>query len=303
MAKISFSKKFAVKKNVRLDKLTLDKEEKARIALVGDLEAQFIHQLTKIVLDEDTGEVVEQSVPRKDGTEYTKPVEKFVAKYVCTGDYDTVAEHGTDSKNCLFCEAAEQSGAFKPPRRYSVVQVFKYKTKPGAFTPASGPFQGEIIPWIFADGKWNQIADIEEEYQEQGGVMAMDLNLGPCKDPAFQNYDVKAGSECFYRKDPKRVEYVQELLEAYEGDISTLFGKVASEVEAKKVIREIQDTYDAGMNPRGNSNTDRLSSASREATDALFGADDSDDVADDEEDESGDEALEVRSFDELLDAE
>lgn len=302
MAKISFSKEFKRTKNERLDKLTLDYNERARVALIGELDANFTHNLTKIMLDEDTGLPITEKRTNQRGSEYEVNVNEFVGRFKCTGKFDVVNDRGTDEDNCPFCKAAVESGAFEKPRRYMVSLVFQYEVKPNSSTPMIKPFQGKVLPWVFTDGKWDKIADLDEEYAEDGGVYAKDLILGPCESKSFQNYDIAIARECTYKQDPVREQYVAELMEAYEGDLSTLFGREVTAVEAERYIREVQNVYDAGMNPRGRK-PDQLSSSSSEAVDALFG-DDPNEYApeDDTEEESSDDkdASGVKNIEDLI---
>lgn len=305
MAKISFSKEFQTKKYARLDKLTLDKGERARVALVGELDAEYVHTLQKVVLDEDTGQLVEESKDGRNGT-YTVPVKAYVGKFRCTGEFDAVQDKGGDPNNCPFCQAAQDSGAFDSARRYLVALAFQYETKPGTFTAQTKPFQGKVLPWVFTDGKWDKLADIHEEFEGKGGVYAIDLKLGPCESAMFQNYEIQPAADCTWREQDKWGEYVKEMLESYEGDLKTLFGREATEVEAKRAIREVQDAFDAAYSPSGVKN-DRVSSSSSAAVDSLFGGGnnvpevDTDVDTDDEEDVVETDASGVKSLEEILD--
>lgn len=281
--KISFSKEYKPKNTERLPKLTLDSKEKARIALLGDMEAEFVHNLTKVEIDEDTGKAVMEVKEGNNGNTWESPATKFLGRLVCSGDFDTVQDRQTDGENCALCRAAEESAAFTPPTRYMVQMVLQYETKPGTHAAQLKPFQARVLPWMFTNGKWNILAAIDEEYEESGGVMGRDLLLGPCKSKAFQLYDIAAASGLAYKGDDRREEQVQELLEAYEGDVTTLFGKRGTEGEIKRYLAEIQDTYDAAFSPTGGRN-DSMRSSSSKAVDNLFGEDTNEYSSDDDDD-------------------
>lgn len=281
--KISFAKEYKPKGTERLAKLNLKKDERARIALLGDMEAEYVHNLTKVLIDEDTGKAVMETRTGNNGNSWETPSNEFVGRFVCTGDFDSVAANRIDPDNCVLCQASADSGAFSPPIRYMVSMVLQYETKAGTFNAQLKPFQGRVLPWMFTDGKWNILHGIDEEYQELGGVHNMDLMLGPCDSGTFQNFDIRPGSKCEWKADEKRVEYVKELLDGYEGDISTLFGRRSTPTELKRFIREIQDTWDAAFSPNGDK-SDNIRSSSSEAVDSLFG-EDTNEYSSDESDE------------------
>lgn len=316
MAKISFSKEFKPRQNVRLDKLSLEKGERARIALIAEPEAQFVHTLNKLVLDENTGQALMEVKTTQKGDEYSAPATEYAGRFACTGEFDTVQEKGVDPDNCPFCAAAEESGAFDSPRRYIAQLVFQYVLQPNSFKIQDKPFmQGKVIPWVYTDAKYSKLYDLNEELSDDddsavgdAGIFGVDLMLGPCESGTYQNYDIQATRKLEWAADKSRKEYVEDLRNAYEGDITTLFGKVATPAEAKRVIFDVQAAFDAANNPHGQSN-DRLRSSSSEAVDTMFsgGAKDDGEEAyepvenvDTSEEEDKSDASEVRSLSDLI---
>lgn len=176
------------------------KDERKRVLAIETKPTfEYTHRLVmpKIV----NGVVQMERKNRKDGSEYEVYATDFIGLQICHGDLGAIANSGADPDNCPMCALAlENSDAMLPPIRRFAMHTVVYSTKPGTFEVAN-PFQVGIVVWKFTDKTYNSLVDIKNEW---GDLRKIDLNLGPCTNLAFQQFDINVGSQAAWLQDEAR---------------------------------------------------------------------------------------------------
>lgn len=252
-------------------KLSLDKEEQARISFVETAPTVvFVHSFEKIVTGRD-GKPIEEVDEWPDGTPRKSYKTEYFGKFACLGDFETVDSAGVDPENCAACRAAvDHPNAVKKPTRRFLGHVIKYATKPGAWT-LTNPFSASLIVWDLTENRFNQINDI---YEEHGDLSQKDLLLGPCENKQMQKYSIQAGNgKAKYLESEENTKYVITLLENERvEDLASVAAKKPLPYELEKKVSEIVRAYNKAMG------------VSQESSyESLLGDDNTDDVADEED--------------------
>jgi hypothetical protein len=182
MPKMSFTSNNRVQMNENFPKLSLAQGESARIVVFEAPEAAFVHNLRapKIV---DGVVVYSRDAKGNEVMEY-----EFIGNPLCLGSEENLEKgNGLDVRNCPACKAASEYGIdmFQAPKRRYAMHIFQYQTNGSAKAPTS--FEGSVKVWSFADGKFNELIDVNETLD--GAPMAeVDLLLGPCEHKMYQKY-------------------------------------------------------------------------------------------------------------------
>ena len=208
MGRIEFAQENKVATvNYDYPKFRLKKGEKARIQVgLESPVAEYVHTVRKPVIVNGKPEREAVTNPRTNKT--TMELKKeFMGKPLCIGDPAVLATKAIDPKNCPLCALAAKSADYTaPPQRRFAMHVFKYRVKSGSFDVAN-PFGGELLVWGFTDKMFNKIADFREDFG--GDLRKHDLNLGPCTNEDFQQFDVTPSLTAEWLKDKDRLEYVK----------------------------------------------------------------------------------------------
>lgn len=223
MPKIQFSTDNVKRSAFDFPKLKLNKEERARLALVEPVpEFEYVHRIESPKIED--GHPVMKFESRKDGTQYETNVTDFIASPICLGDIDVLQEKGTDPDNCPICRLAANTGHAKAPQRRFAMHVVRYATKPGGFDVAS-PFRVENIVWSFTDTLFNKIVEFQEAWKEEGGLQKHDLLLGPCTNPVYQKAELQLAPTAEWLKDAERKAItIQTIKENRAKDLSVFCG-------------------------------------------------------------------------------
>lgn len=177
------------------DRLKLKLNEKARIVLLEKPTYAWVHTLRapKIV----DGQAV--MIKRKRGNEEFLDYDlDFIGRPLCLGDDGVLSDDAVDPKNCPVCKRAKESDEVSPPDRRFAVNVVRYGlARDGG---PSDPFTCACLVWSFTEGVYNKLYGIAQEYKGRGGLIGLDLILGPCQPPeTYQKFDIMAGSDSWWQ--------------------------------------------------------------------------------------------------------
>lgn len=187
--RVDFTTENKSKGNDRYPKFALEKDETARVSILESPIMKFVHVLQAPVVDPMTGE--HQKVVKKTtkGEEYETEAYEFVSQSVCTGVLETVQQKEIDPENCPACkDVADHPDKFSAPTPKYVCHIVRYKTQPGTVQPQN-PFQAELVLWVLTQRKFDKIVNIAAEF---GDPRTIDLQVGPCTNKSFQNYEMAA---------------------------------------------------------------------------------------------------------------
>lgn len=196
MPEIDFDPTNRKSSTTNFDRLKLKKGESGRIVLLNKPTFAYVHTLRapQIV----NGKAVKTTKQRtnKDGevtAEYEDYAYDFIGRPLCLGDLGILADKGLDPDNCPVCKRAREGDQVNPPERRFAVNVIRYATQ--ADGKLVTPFSCSCVVWSFNEGTFNKLLSIAEEYAEVGGLIGRDLLLGPCKNEAFQTFEISVGAK------------------------------------------------------------------------------------------------------------
>ena len=233
--KIDFSSENKVKNDFDYPKLTLEQIERARVVCIEQQPTVgFVHTLKAPQII--NGEPVMQSVRQKDGSYKDEMKMDFIGRHLCFGNPNTLAEKGKDPGNCITCAAANENDAVWGAQRTFAMHVIRYKIQPGGFKVQT-PFQVELLAWRFSNKVFNSLVDIAEEH---GDLRKKDLNLGPCINKMFQNYDINVGSDAVWLQNPEWTEQVKAIYASNKSeDLMPIIGRKVSREMAQEDIDKV----------------------------------------------------------------
>lgn len=179
-------------------KLMLDKGERARILLIEpEPWFAYTHTLRAPVIGADQKPKME-TVTNRDGESRQEMEMEFKGRHLCLGDYEALADKGTDADNCPECRASiDSGGAIPPPEQRFAVNVVRYACRPGTFD-VQEPFQVSVLAWTFGEKVKNKLIQKKTEW---GDLLRHDLLLGPCEVKQFQKYDIEVGQHAAWLSD------------------------------------------------------------------------------------------------------
>ena len=237
--------KFTPRSAQRTPKLTLEKDESARICVLDGAPTQtFVHQFRTLKVDPATGKVEEEKGAWPDGKEFVRPKTEYAGKFRCLGDPEVLDISGADPDKCPACKAhVENPNAVQAATPRFIVKVLKYATKNGSTTPVK-PFSASLIVWDLTEKRF---AEIYALYQEHGNLREKDLILGPCENKAFQKYNINiAGGAHAYYMD--HMEAVEEIIKENPiDDPEAVAAKLPSFSELQIKVNEIVRSYNHAM--------------------------------------------------------
>lgn len=265
---ISFAT-FKARTTQRIPKLSLEKDEQARICFLEKAPRMvFTHTFNKVVTGPD-GKAIIIKDTWPDGQPRETAKTEYAGKFRCLGNTDELQRSGVDPENCPACRAhIENPNALKAPARRFLGHVLKYSVRPGSFSPTK-PFSASLVIWDLTEKRFEQLVDI---YNEHGELSEHDLLLGPCENKQMQKYTIQIGGDkAHWMQSDTHKEYVMELLrEERVDDIEGVAGKLPSEFEMDTKVNEIVRAYNHayGLNQTnsyesllGSSNVDQVAAA------------------------------------------
>lgn len=184
------------------DRLKLKVNEKARIVLLEKPTYAWVHTLRAPKIVDGQPVMVKK---KRGGEEILDYDLDFIGRPLCLGDEGVLSDDAIDPNNCPVCKRAKDSDEVSPPDRRFAVNVIRYGLqRDGAL---ADPFTCSCLVWSFTEGVYNKLYGIAQEYKNRGGLIGLDLILGPCQVPeAFQKFDIMAGSESAWKLDEKFTE-------------------------------------------------------------------------------------------------
>lgn len=217
------------------DRLKLKLNEKARIVLLEKPTYSWVHTLRapKIV----NGQAVMEEKKRGQETIMTHALD-FIGRPLCFGDDGVLHDDALDPKNCPICKRAKESDEVSAPERRFAVNVIRYGLQRDGIT-VSDPFTCSCVVWSFPESTYNKLYGIAQEYKNRGGLIGLDLILGPCQSPeAFQKFDIMAGSEVVWKLDDS---ITQTVMKTYQNNkVDNLEGACGRKTE----LRWVRDDLD-----------------------------------------------------------
>lgn len=234
MPQIDWTPEFKRNASIEFDRLKLKVGERARIVCLEKPTFTWVHTLrAPKIVDGRATKIIKR---RKDGTEFADWDMDFVGRPQCLGDHGILADDSIDPKNCPLCARAKESEEIQQPDRRFAMNIIKYSTKADG-TPVS-PFGCTSQVWTFTEGVYNKLYGIA---QEHGGLVGVDLMLGPCEAPeAFQKFAITGGAKNIWESDDAIKRTVIETHKNNKlevGDLETACGR-------KVELRWLKDDID-----------------------------------------------------------
>lgn len=224
--------------SLEFDRLKLKVGEKARIVCLQKPVFVWTHTLRAPKISD--GRATKIVKKRKDGSEYPDWDMEFIGRPQCLGDLSTIADDGSDPKNCPACAHAKNSEEVYPPERRFAMNVIRYNTK-GDGTPIS-PFGCSSLVWTFTENVFNKLYAIAEEH---GGLVGRDLILGPCQPPeTFQKFDIATGAKNLWESDDSIRTVVTETHENNALELQDLETACGRRPEARWLTKDIDKIRD-----------------------------------------------------------
>jgi len=239
-----------------LPKLSLAKDEKARIIILEDPVTVWQHRLQMPKIINGTVQKVEKE--RRNGGTYSDYDWEFISAPRCMGKEDILSSDAADPENCPMCREA-QNGLLQAPKRRHAMTIVQYGTKKNG--DVIQPFSASVKAWVFADSRFEQILAIAEGLKEGASLSTRDLVLGPCSDPVFQKFDVTAQERCAYLELDKQ-EYITALFEGNkfsEAELQNLAAWESSKLKIEQELSRIRACWDivnGAQRPEPSSATD-----------------------------------------------
>lgn len=204
----------------KFPKLHLDQNDVARILLpqknpIGE----FTHTIQEPVLV--GGQGVRETRQTRDKTDYQAWREKFVARYICLGDYDTLKEKGIDPDLCPGCRFANEQQWLRNPVRRFAIHVIRYELQPKSWEPVM-PLSVRVLGWGFTEGRYDEILTLKSTW---GDLRAKDLLLGPCDNEMFQKFKIQIAPDAIYLRQDDWKELVVTTYQNNQYQLETLIGR------------------------------------------------------------------------------
>lgn len=258
MAKMSFSSKNRVADIENFPKLKLENKESARIVVIHEPEAAFVHNLRapKMV----------NGVVQYKGEEMDFD---FIGNPICLGDENIVKERGLDVKNCPACAAYSNFGAdqFSLPKRRYATHVFQYQTNGSTKAPANG--EGSVKVWAFADQKFGELIDIFETANEESdsdvGPTDLDLLLGPCENAMYQKFKIIPSGKAAWKGSANSKQRFEEAVAANQSkDLYRYIGRKMGKDFMEDKVDEVRRKWTQAKGQSGETASDGLVVAERD---------------------------------------
>lgn len=251
MGKMSFTSSNRATEIENFPKLKLENKESARIVVVEEPEAAYVHNLRAPKL---VNGVVQYKGEEMDF--------EFMGNPICLGDENIVKERGLDAKNCPACKAAqEQADMFSVPKRRYATHVYQYQTNGGNKAPASA--EGTVKVWAFADQKFGELIDIYEEAGEE--PTSVDLILGPCENATFQKFKIIPGQKAAWKaNDATRARFQEAVANNRSKDLYRYIGRKMSAEFIEDKIDDIRRKWAQAKGQANETSADGYAVAERD---------------------------------------
>jgi hypothetical protein len=247
MPKMTFTDDNRAKSQFDFTKLSLEKGERARITCIeGEPEFQFVHTLRAPQIVNGKAVMETKQVKTKSGDTEAREEMKtdFIGQHICIGDINILAEQGSDVKNCPVCKASKESDAVEAVKRRFAMHVIRYKTQPGSFV-IQDPFQVELVVWAFTDNRFNQLIDLTKEW---GNLQLRDLNLGPCDNKMYQNYDIQIAAKAEWLESDARKDHVKAVYQSNKLDsLDVALGRRLTREQVEEDLDRVLTRYEIAM--------------------------------------------------------
>jgi hypothetical protein len=142
------------------DKLKLDENEKARVAIpdLALLWVEWVHTMRAPVLDE-AGEPIPTSTPGKGGKTRAGWATDFVGAFRCYGRDEELRKNRIDPDRCPGCLAASRGVRDMEPERRFAVPVIRYDTVNKGTTQLRAPAGAKIYIWTLTQKMYDKLLD------------------------------------------------------------------------------------------------------------------------------------------------
>lgn len=249
MPKIEFEAGFKKKGFTEYNKLSLEKNERARICVIDSPEVEYIHSLSKVRMEDGKPVMKTETFTNKSGTKSREvPDTDYVGRFICQGDFDVLESKNVDPDNCPACKFSIESSAIDGPKRRFAVHVIKYQTKKGSFN-IQEPFQIELLAWDFTEARFTTLTDIRNEH---GALPGIDLCLGPCDNPMYQKYDILPGGNCQWSQSEERKKITAEVYKSQKyDDLSGMLGRKISPAELRSFCVDVVGAWNIAFGQAG----------------------------------------------------
>lgn len=221
------------------DRLKLKKGESARIVLLNKPTFAWVHNLRapQIV----NGSAIKTTKQRRNKNdeviaEYEDYVYDFIGRPLCLGDEGILKDKGVDLDHCPVCKRSREGDQVNPPERRFAVNVIKYAIQ--ADGKLVNPFSCTCQVWTFNESIFNKLVAIAEEYAEVGGLIGRDLLLGPCKNEAFQTFEISVGAKNAWQLSEDYKTRVQQTFQQNKSD--NLEGACGRQVERRWMENDLE---------------------------------------------------------------
>lgn len=226
--------------NLDFPRLKLEQNERKRILLLDDPNFAYVHELRAPKIVDGKAQLV--TIDRG-GSKITDYEKDFIGRPLCLGDIDILSAQGVDPANCPVCARSIESDEVDKPKRRFAVPVIVYATKPGSFDLRT-PFSCELVVWSFTDKAYNKLVDLVKEWGENGKIRNHDLNLGPCTNQGFQQYEINVASTAAWLASEERKAHV---LETYRdnkpADLDQFCGRKVSKTWLAEDLAKVRDRW------------------------------------------------------------
>jgi hypothetical protein len=258
MAKMSFSASNRAVEIENFPKLKLENKESARIVVLHEPEAAYVHNLRAPKL---INGVVQYKGEEMDFD--------FIGNPICLGDENTIRDRGgLDVKNCPACEAASKNpDMFQAPKRRFATHVYQYQTNGTTKAPVSA--EGQVKVWAFADQKFGELIDIYETANEESdtpvGPTDLDLLLGPCENPMFQKFKILPGGKTAWKSNDNTKSRFEETVAANKSkDLYRYIGRKMSKDFMADKVDEVRRKWAQAKGQANETASDGLAVAERD---------------------------------------
>jgi hypothetical protein len=231
--RMSFTDNNLAPERENFPKIKLGQKESARVAIFETPVAAYVHNLrAPKIVDGRVSTVLD----KKNNTQVWEY--DFVSNPLCLGNPETLAQSGTDPKNCPACQAVKDHGwdVFKPAQRKFAMHVFQYTTNGSSAMPKT--FNGEVKIWAFADKKFGELVAIARE--NDGDLTNVDLLLGPCDNAMFQLFNILPSRKVGWKELGKTEDEFHALVESNKSkDLYYYIGRKMSKEAMQDKVDEI----------------------------------------------------------------
>jgi hypothetical protein len=254
MPRVEFVEENIQKSGPGFPKFVLDRGETARIVLLEQPWAEYVHELRKPKLV--NGVPQKETKKRKDGSTWEDYEYDFVGRVLCLGDEGILREAGSDPSSCPICAEAARSDRFHAPKVRYAMHVVRYDLQPGSTQVNDDPFGARAQVWAFTDKIFAELYDLKKEW---GDLRAHDLILSRDQNAAFANvYKITVAQKAEWMADDKRQKLVGAVMkpENLAKDLSEFCGRRKPEKNIEFDIRAVNEAWDIASGTRSVSAAD-----------------------------------------------